>query len=332
MDCQFIFSTGSPMQTTQNKWTFEQVEALFQKPLLDLLFEAHTIHRQHFDSTDIELCSLCNIKSGNCPEDCGYCSQSGHFKVAIEKTKLLDKEEVITQAKYAKEMGAKRFCMGAAWRNPPKKELPKVCEMIKEVKALGLETCVTLGMLDEEQAKELKIAGLDFYNHNLDTSPEYYKEIITTRTYDDRLNTLDNVRKAGINVCCGGILGLGEKRHDRINLLLQLANMPEYPQSVPINNLIPFEGTKLQDIPPIDNFEFIRTIATARILMPKARIRLSAGRSKMSEEMQTLCFFAGANSMWLGDKLLTADNPSVNADQQLFERLGLPYTSTEQYA
>jgi biotin synthase len=304
-------------------WNQETISSLYDLPLLELVFKAQTVHRQHFDPQEIELCSLSNIKTGACPEDCAYCTQSGHYKTGLQKEKLYDVQKVIDQAKLAKEGGAIRLCMGAAWRSPPAKDFPRVLAMIKAVKEMGLETCVTLGMLTDQQAKELKEAGLDFYNHNLDTSPEYYPQIVSTHTYQDRLDTLEKVRQAGIRTCSGGILGLGESRQDRINLLVQLANLPAPHKSVPINRLMPMKGTPLADSPPIDNFEFIRTIAVARITMPDSMIRLSAGRVDMSQEMQALCFMAGANSMWLGEKLLTASNPTEDKDAELFEKLNL---------
>ena len=304
-------------------WDLEKVRQLYEMPFITLVIEAQLIHRQHFDSNEIELARILSIKTGACPEDCSYCSQSGHHKTGIQRERLMPIEAVIADAKSAKASGATRYCMGAAWRSPPKKELPKVIEMIKAVKDIGLETCVTLGMLNQEEAGELKSAGLDFYNHNLDTSPEHYKNIVTTHTYEDRLTTLDNVRKAGIHVCCGGILSLGETREDRMELLVQLANLPTPPESIPINNLMPFKGTPLENNETIDNFEFIRTIATARIMMPTSVIRLSAGRIAMSEEIQALCFMAGANSMWLGDKLLTGANPTGNKDEAMLNKLGM---------
>lgn len=313
-------------------WTKSEVENLYALPLFDLLYKAQTIHRERFKANEIELCTLLNIKTGTCPEDCAYCPQSAHYDTGLQKENLFDVEKVKKEALEAKNAGATRFCMGAAWRNPPTKEFPKVLAMIKEVKALGLETCVTLGMLNDEQAQQLKTAGLDFYNHNLDTSPEHYKKIITTRTYEDRLNTLENVRKADINVCCGGIIGLGETREDRIEFLLQLANLPKAPESVPINRLIPIQGTPLEKTAPLDNLEFIRTIAVARIMMPTSIVRLSAGRDKMSDEMQTLCYFAGANSIFFGDKLLTAGNPEQDADMQLFAKLGMKATTQSHYS
>jgi biotin synthase len=312
--------------------TTQRITELFNLPFNELMFQAQSAHRQHHNNAEIELCVLLSIKTGSCPEDCKYCPQSGHYKTEIEKEKLLDIDTVITQAKAAKEAGAKRYCMGAAWRNPPKKQMPKVVEMIKEVKALGLETCMTLGMLNKNQSKELKDAGLDYYNHNLDTSPEFYGKIISTRTYEDRLETLKNVHDSGIKVCCGGILGMGETREDRIGLLSQLANLPSPPDSVPINQLIPIPGTPLGHLKKsIDPFEFIRTIAVARIIMPKSMIRLSAGREYMSDEMQSLCFLAGANSIFYGDKLLTASNNEKNDDMQLFDKLGMSPSQQEAY-
>lgn len=316
-------------------WTSNEVQQLYEHSFLELIFKAQTIHREYFNPAEIELCTLLSIKTGACPEDCAYCPQSGHFKTGLQKEKLFDLEEVKQRAQEAKEKGATRFCMGAAWRNPPEKEFPNVLEMIKTVKSLGMETCVTLGMLTEKQAAQLKEAGLDFYNHNLDTSPEYYKKIISTRTYEDRLNTLNHVRCADIKVCCGGIIGMGESREDRIELLVQLANLPKAPESVPINRLIPIQGTPLETTSQIDNFEFIRTIAIARIMMPTSIVRLSAGREDMSEEMQTLCFMAGANSIFSGEKLLTAANPDIHEDQIMFKKLGMKATSqslASQYA
>lgn len=311
------------MITIRHDWQSAEVAALFALPFTDLLHRAHSIHRECFDPNAVQLSTLLSIKTGACPEDCGYCSQSGHHNTALEKQNLMAVEAVLENAKAAKANGASRFCMGAGWRNPPKKDFPKVIEMVKAVKDLGLETCVTLGMLDDEQTQQLKEAGLDFYNHNLDSSPEYYKTIITTRTYEDRLNTLERVRDAGIKVCCGGIVGMGEKPSDRIGLLLQLANLPEHPQSVPINRLVAIKGTPLENAAPIDNFEFIRTIAVARIMMPRSFVRLSAGRETMNDEMQALCFFAGANSIHCGNKLLTTSNPEMDRDYQLFARLGV---------
>lgn len=300
-----------------------QITALYTQPLMDLLFQAHQVHRVNHDPNALEFASLLSIKTGACPEDCGYCSQSGHHQTAVEKEKLMSVEAVLEKAKQAKASGAKRFCMGAAWRCPPAKEMGKLQDMVKEVKALGLETCMTLGMLNDEQANALKAAGLDYYNHNLDTSPEYYSKIVSTRSYQDRLDTLSQVREAGIKVCCGGILGLGETREDRISFLHTLVNLEEPPESVPINQLIPVEGTPLAKANPIDPIELVRTVACARILMPKSKVRLSAGRLHMSDELQALCFFAGANSVWLGERLLTAENPLPSRDEVLFEKLGV---------
>jgi biotin synthase len=271
----------------------------------------------------MELCSLLSIKTGSCPDDCAYCPQSGHYYTGIEKEKLLSTEDIVRQATLAKKNGARRFCMGAAWRSPPEKDFPKILDIIQAVKQIEMETCVTLGMLDEKQAQALKSVGLDFYNHNLDTSPEYYKKIISTRTYQDRLDTLHHVRAAGIHVCCGGIIGMGESRQDRIEFLAQLANLPSPPLSIPINRLLPIKGTPLENIDTIDNIEFIRTIATARVLFPQSIIRLSAGRISMSEEMQAICFTAGANSIWLGDKLLTTQNSDSDKDKKLLKKLGM---------
>ena len=308
---------------TKEQWTEEKIACLFEQPLNDLLFEAQVMHRQHFKANEIELCTLLSIKTGTCPEDCAYCPQSGHYQTDVEAEKLLDISIVKHHAERAKANGATRFCMGAAWRNPPARQFPKIIEMIKTVKALGLETCMTLGMLSDEQSRELQAAGLDYYNHNLDSSPEYYKKIITTRTYQDRLNTLQRVRNAGIHVCCGGILGMGETRQDRIGLLLQLASLPEPPASIPINRLIPIKGTPLEQAPLIDNFEFIRTVAITRIMMPQSVIRLSAGRETMSDEMHALCFLAGANSIFYGDKLLVTNNPETDKDMSLINKLGM---------
>jgi biotin synthase len=304
-------------------WTFTDVAELFELPFLDLLFKAQTIHRENFAPNEVQLATLLSIKTGTCPEDCAYCPQSAHYDTGLEKENLYDVDTVIAEAKKAKESGSTRFCMGAAWRSPPKKEFPKVLQMIRAVKDLGMETCVTLGMLNEAQAQELNEAGLDFYNHNLDSSPEFYKKIITTRTYEERLQTLENVRNAGLSTCCGGIIGMGETREDRIHLLLQLANLPEPPLSVPINRLMAIKGTPLGETPQIDNIEFIRMIAVARIMMPTSYVRLSAGRDTMSEEMHALCFMAGANSIFSGEVLLTAPNPTQNKDALLLAKLGI---------
>ncbi len=311
------------MSELRNNWELGEIEALFDLPFNDLIYQAHSIHRKNFDQNKVQVSTLLSIKTGACPEDCSYCSQSSRNDTGLERERLLPIEEVVSAAKQAKENGATRFCMGAAWRNPTDKSLDHVINMIAAVKALDMETCVTLGMLEEEQAKKLKDSGLDYYNHNLDTSPEFYGEVISTRTYQDRLDTLENVRKAGINVCSGGILGMGETRRDRASLLQQLANLPEHPASVPINDLVQIKGTPLDGIDKLDSFEFIRTVAVARIIMPKSYVRLSAGRAEMNDEMQALCFFAGANSMFYGDRLLTTDNPDEDHDQQLFRRLNI---------
>jgi biotin synthase len=306
-----------------NQWSHTTVAQLFELPFGDLLYQAQSIHRQYFVANEIQLSTLLSIKTGACPEDCAYCPQSIHYQTGVEKEKLMALEKILETARAAKAQGATRFCMGAAWRNLAKRDVPKIVEIIKAVKNLGLETCVTLGMLDQAQAQALKSAGLDFYNHNLDTSPEFYKTIITTRTYQDRLDTLRHGRDAGIKVCCGGIIGMGETREDRIQLLLQLANLPIPPESVPINRLLAIKGTPLEQASPIDNFEFIRTIAVARIMLPRSMVRLSAGRNDMSEEMHALCFMAGANSIFLGDKLLVTSNPKSHEDFALLKKLGI---------
>jgi len=311
------------MDAQPTTWTHHTVNNIYTKPFLDLLHEAHTTHRAHHPKNTIQKAKLLSIKTGACPEDCGYCSQSGHNKTHVEKEKLMCIDDVRAGASQAKDEGATRFCMGAAWRSPPEKEIPKLVAMIKEVKAMGLETCMTLGMLSKEHAASLKEAGLDYYNHNIDTSPSYYEKVITTRTFKDRLDTLETVRNAGINVCCGGILGLGETRNDRIEFLLTLANLNPPPESVPINRLIPVKGTPLGNSPEIEGLEIVRTIATARILMPSSAIRLTAGRTSMSDELQALAFFAGANSVFIGERLLTEPNPKQSQDQTLFDKLGL---------
>ncbi|MGD0959196.1 MAG: biotin synthase BioB [Methylomonas sp.] len=304
-------------------WRLSEVEALFALPFNDLLFKAQSLHRLHFDANEIQVSSLLSIKTGSCSEDCGYCPQSARYDADLHPEALLPMETVLKAAQQAKTDGASRFCMGAAWRSPKDRDIERVVEMIRGVKALGMETCVTLGMLTEQQTLALKQGGLDYYNHNLDTSEDYYAEVITTRTYQDRLDTLARVRDAGINVCCGGIVGMGESELDRAKLLLELANLPKQPESVPINMLVRVEGTPLYGLAALDPLVFVRTIAVARILMPESRVRLSAGRKDMSDEMQALCFLAGANSIFYGDKLLTTDNPMTDRDRQLFQRLGL---------
>ena len=310
----------------RHDWTEEQINALFELPFNDLLHHAQSVHRQHFNPNQVQLSTLVNIKSGGCSEDCSYCPQSARYNTEVEAEPLLDISGVLESAKQAKAQGASRFCMGAAWRSPKEKDFKQVLDMVEGVKNLGLETCATLGMLDEEQAARLKESGLDYYNHNLDTSEEFYGEIITTRTYQDRLDTLAHVRKANINVCCGGIVGLGEGRKDRVGLLETLSTMTKHPESVPINLLVQVEGTPLAKTEALDPFEFVRTIAVARILMPNSFVRLSAGRSDMTESLQALCFHAGANSIFYGEKLLTTENPEHNEDLALFERLGLSPT------
>ncbi len=307
----------------RHDWQLEEVEALFALPFNDLLYRAQTVHRENFDPNEIQVSSLLSIKTGSCSEDCAYCPQSARYDAALEPEALMPVDDVLAAARKAKQQGASRFCMGAAWRSPKDRDVERVVEMVKGVKDLGMETCVTLGMLTDEQTHRLKEGGLDYYNHNLDTSEEYYSEIITTRTYQDRLDTLERVRDAGINVCCGGIVGMGEKDADRAKLLIELANLPKQPESVPINMLVQVEGTPLMGSEKLDPLVFIRTIAVARVLMPKSRVRLSAGRTEMSDEMQALCFLAGANSIFYGEKLLTTDNPMSSSDLNLFKRLGL---------
>jgi len=305
------------------------VMALFELPLIDLVLRAQNAHREHFERNRIQLSSLLSIKTGGCSEDCAYCPQAAQYDTGVEADKLMSLEAVLDAARAARANGATRFCMGAAWRNPKERHLTPVLQTIDGVKALGLETCATLGMLDDEQAVALKASGLDYYNHNLDTSPAFYGQIISTRTYQDRLDTLDRVRKAGIHVCCGGIIGLGESRQDRASLITQLSNLSPYPESVPINNLVSVEGTPLADAAPIDPFEFVRTIAVAKITMPRAAIRLSAGREQMGEGIQALCFMAGASSIFYGEQLLTTPNPQVDADRMLMHRLGLMASETK---
>ncbi len=313
----------TPDVVVRHDWTVEEVEALFATPFMDLIFQAQQVHRQTFDANKIQVSRLISIKTGSCPEDCSYCPQSAHYATGLEKEKLMAVEEVVEAARKAKEEGASRFCMGAAWRGPKGDDFDVAVAMIEGVKALGMQTCATFGLLDKFQANRLKEAGLDYYNHNIDTSPEHYKEIISTRTFQDRLDTLEVVRDAGLHVCSGGIIGLGETRTDRAKMLLELANMPKHPDSVPINLLIPIPGTPLADAERPDPFDFVRCIAAARIMMPKSFVRLSAGREGMTDEMQSLCFLAGANSVFCGHKLLTAKNAKPGDDKSLFGRLGL---------
>ena len=307
----------------RHDWSKSEIEALFDLPFNDLLHYAQSVHRHYFNPNEVQLSTLINIKSGGCPEDCSYCPQSARYNTEVEAEALIDVDGVLESARQAKANGASRFCMGAAWRSPKEKDFVRVLQMVTEVKEMGLETCATLGMLDEEQAQRLKESGLDFYNHNLDTSEEFYEEIISTRTYQDRLNTLENVRRAEMSVCCGGIVGMGEGRSDRAGLLFTLSNMPKHPESVPINLLVQVEGTPLAETKELDAFEFVRTVAVARILMPASHVRLSAGRSEMDEALQALCFHAGANSIFYGEKLLTTENPEHNEDLEMFERLGI---------
>jgi biotin synthase len=315
-------STG-PLGSIRHDWQLSEVQALLALPFMDLVFEAQRVHRENHEPNTVQTSTLLSIKTGACPEDCAYCPQSVRYETGVGREALLDVAAVRESAQRARDAGATRFCMGAAYRSPKAKDIAVIAEMIREVRSLGLETCATLGMLTPEQASELKDAGLDYYNHNLDTSPEFYGEIITTRTYQDRLDTLGAVRGAGLKVCCGGIVGMGESSADRASLLLTLANLPEHPESVPINQLVKVSGTPLQGAEEVDPFDFIRTIAVARLLMPRSHVRLSAGRQSMSDEMQALCFMAGANSIFYGEKLLTTGNPDVERDRQLFARLGL---------
>lgn len=307
----------------RHDWSKEEVQALYDLPFNDLLFKAQTVHRANFDPNEVQVSTLLSIKTGSCPEDCKYCPQSAHYNTGLEKQRLMEVEAVLKKAAEAKAKGSSRFCMGAAWKNPNKRDMPYVLEMVKGVKEMGLETCMTLGMLNEEQAGQLAEAGLDYYNHNLDTSPEFYDKIITTRTYGDRLDTLQHVRDSGMKICSGGIIGMGEREKDRIGLLAQLASLPQHPESVPINMLVKVKGTPLEDVDNLDPFDFVRCIAVARILMPKSHVRLSAGREEMSDEMQAMCFMAGANSIFYGECLLTTPNPEAHKDMQLFKRLGL---------
>ena len=305
------------------RWSLAAAQAVHDAPFADLLFRAHSVHRRHFDPNAVQRSQLLSIKTGGCPEDCGYCSQSAHHETGLKASKLMDVEAVIDGARRAKAGGATRYCMGAAWRSPKGRDIERVASMVRGVKALGLETCMTLGMLKREDAQSLKEAGLDYYNHNVDTSEEYYAKVVTTRSWADRMETLAHVRDSGMKVCCGGIVGMGEEAADRVSMLVALANLPEPPESVPLNQLVPIAGTPLADSKPIGSIEFVRTVALARILMPTSFVRLSAGRTAMSDETQALCFFAGANSIFVGDTLLTAENPTESEDAALFRRLGL---------
>ena len=312
-----------PVPTPPQRWSVAAVEELFKLPFADLLFQAQQVHRAHFDPNQVQLSTLLSIKTGGCSEDCGYCPQSAFHNAGVENRKMLEVEEVVKAAKAAQQSGADRFCMGAAWREPSAGDMASVVEMVKAVRALGMETCATLGMLNEEQTEQLRAAGLDYYNHNLDTSPEFYGDIISTRDYQDRLDTLERVRRAGMHVCSGGIVGMGENLTQRAGLIAQLANMEPYPESVPINNLVKVEGTPLAQTEDLDPLDFVRTIAVARITMPTARVRLSAGRQQMSDAVQALCFIAGANSIFYGDQLLTTGNPDVGRDRALLDKLGM---------
>jgi biotin synthase len=314
---------GAPVSTPDRAWSVDAVEVLLDLPFADLIHRAQEAHRRHFPANEVQLSTLLSVKTGGCPEDCGYCPQAARYHTGVENQPLMSVEEVVEAARCAKANGASRFCMGAAWRGPKQRDLDKVADMVRQVKALGLEACATLGMLKDGQAEQLRDAGLDYYNHNIDTAPEYYEEIIGTRDQSDRLDTLRKVRDAGLHVCCGGIVGMGETRRSRAGLIAELAGMDPYPESVPINNLVQVEGTPLHGTAKLDPFEFVRTIAAARITMPKAMVRLSAGREAMSEELQALCFLAGANSIFYGDKLLTTGNPEADRDRALFDKLGL---------
>lgn len=313
----------SKTSTSSGCWDIDSAEKIYNLPFSDLLFEAQSAHRANFSPNTVQISTLISIKTGSCPENCSYCPQSAHYETGLKKEPLMEIQEVVEAAKKAQAAGSTRFCMGAAWRGPRDQDLDVVCQMVSEVKKLGMETCVTLGLLKDHQADALRDAGLDYYNHNIDTSPDHYGKIITTRTFEDRIKTIENVRKSGVKVCCGGILGMGETAKDRLEMLLVLANMDEQPESVPINQLIAIPGTPLADQTSVDPFDFVRTIAVARILMPKSYVRLSAGREQMSDELQALCFMAGANSIFYGEKLLTADNPVPEKDMSLFSRLGL---------
>lgn len=316
-------ATAPATARSKKEWSSEEIQALFDLPFNDLLFRAQSVHRENFDPNEVQVSTLLSIKTGSCPEDCKYCPQSAHYDTGLEKQRLMEVEAVLNKAKQAKETGATRFCMGAAWKHPTDRDMPYILQMVRGVREMGLETCMTLGMLKPEQADQLADAGLDYYNHNLDTSPEFYDKIITTRTYQDRLDTLQHVRDSGMKICSGGILGMGETASDRIGLLQQLANLPQPPESVPINMLVKVAGTPLENVEDLDPFEYIRNIAVARILMPTSHVRLSAGRESMSDELQSMAFFAGANSIFYGECLLTTPNPETHRDLQLFKRLGL---------
>jgi biotin synthase len=316
-------SSVTARAATLRFWSYDDAWAIYQMPFNDLVLRAQSVHRQHFDPNRVQLSRLLNIKTGGCPEDCGYCSQSSHHGTGVAASKLMDVEAIVAEARKAKDGGATRYCMGAAWRNPKPRDMDAIVEIVGAVKTLGLETCMTLGMLDRGQAERLSAAGLDYYNHNVDTSEGYYSNVVSTRTYSDRLETLEHVRQSGMKVCCGGILGMGECEQDRVDMLVTLANLPKPPESVPVNMLIPIAGTPLAKSKPIGGIEFVRIVALARIMMPTSFVRLSAGRSAMTDETQALCFLAGANSIFIGDTLLTAGNPEEAADQKLFRRLGL---------
>ncbi|QCE32122.1 biotin synthase BioB [Acetobacteraceae bacterium] len=313
----------STLSKCRHDWKKEEVKALFDLPFADLLFKAQQVHRENHDPNHVQISSLLSVKSGGCPEDCAYCPQSSKYNTPVKADKLMPLEKIVARAKAAKDQGADRFCMGAAWRSPKERDMDAICEMVSAVKALDIETCLTMGMLTSEQAKQLKEAGLDYYNHNLDTSEEFYGTVITTRTYQDRLETLGHVRDNDIHVCCGGIIGMGETILDRVELIRTLANLPVHPESVPLNLLIRIEGTPLEKLPDLDILDFIRTVAVTRILMPKSHVRLAAGRKDMSDEAHALCFFAGANSIFLGEQLLTAENPTASRDEDLLKRLGI---------
>jgi biotin synthase len=329
VDRQQDARSRAPLGTVRHDWTVEEILALFHLPFPELVYTAQSIHRRHFDPAAVQFAQLLSIKTGGCPEDCGYCAQSAHFETGVKATRLMDTGAIVAEAQRAREGGATRFCMGAAWRSPKDRDMDELCETVAAVKGLGMETCMTLGMLTAAQAKRLKDAGLDYYNHNIDTSPEHYGNIITTRTYEDRLETLAHVREAGMAVCCGGILGLGESERDRASMLCQLANLPAHPESVPINMLMQVEGTPLAKAKRVDPLELVRTIAGARIVMPESVVRLSAGREHMSDEAQALCFLAGANSIFVGGKLLTTPNPERSKDERLMERLGMRAETAE---